>query len=110
MTDPILVTRNIALSSICLIQQMPGLMSFLEQSPGIKAAAYDSEDNKISIEYDQLQLNYTDLLAMLSAQGISCKKGVSFKIRAGWYEYLDTTARENASAPPPACCNKPPKR
>ena len=26
-----------------------------------------------------------------------------------WYDYLDTTARDNALAPPPACCNTPPR-
>ena len=105
-----MVTRNIYLRMSSSDATMNRLMSLVEETPSIKEAAYDSEDHKISIEYDQLLINFTGLLSILSAQGMNYKKGFGFKTRASWYDYLDTTARENASAPPPACCNKPPKR
>jgi hypothetical protein len=30
------------------------------------------------------------------------------RLKASWYQYTDTNARDNANAPPAACCNKLP--
>ena len=110
MTQSILVRRKIALSFIGSNEPISRSISLLADNPAISKVDYDSTDKSISIEYDQLLINYTDLLAILSKLDTSYKKGFGFKLRTNWYDYLDTTARENASAPPPACCNKPPKR
>ena len=110
MTHSIFVKRKIALSFIGSNEPIKKNMSLLRDNPAINKVSYNSSDKSISIEYDQLLINYTGLLAILSDLGVSFKKRFGFKLCSNWYDYLDTTARENALAPPPVCCNKTPKR
>ena len=102
--------RKIALSYTGSKEPVSKNIPLITDNPAIKKVDYDNTAENLLIEYDQLLLNYTGLLAILSGLGVSYKKGLIFNIHTSWYDYLDTTARENASAPPPACCNKPPKR
>lgn len=110
MKHSILVMRNIALSFIGSKEPINGSITLIKENSGINKVNYNSSDNSLSIEYDQLLINYSGLLALLSELDVNYKKGFGFKLRKNWYDYLDTTVRENAAAPPPACCNKPPKR
>ena len=110
MKHSILVQRKIAISFIGSNKPVNKNIDLIRDNPAIKKVDYDSTAENLLIEYDQLVLNFTGLLAILSELGINYKKGFVLNCRSSWYDYLDTTARENASAPPPACCNKPPKR
>lgn len=109
MKHSIFVKRKVALSFIGSKEPISKSISLIRNNPQIKKVDYAGADKSLLIEYDQLLLNFTGLLAILSGLGVSYKKGFIFNCRTSWYDYLDTTARENASAPPPACCNKPPK-
>ena len=110
MKHSILVRRKFALPFTGSKELKSRNISLIADNPVISKVEFDSTEKSISIEYDQLLTNYTGLLTILSGLGVNYKKGFGFKLRASWYDYLDTTARENASAPPPVCCNKPPKR
>lgn len=110
MTHSILAKRKIALYLFSSSKRMNSLIPYLEDNTGIKKAVFNEEGNFITIEYDQLVMNFSGLISILEQYDIEFKTGFRFKLCATWYDYLDNTARENAAAPPPACCNRPPKR
>ena len=84
--------------------------SILQQLDAVKSVRELAKNTAIEVEYDQCQTSYASLLALLNEQGVEVKGGWMSKLRAQWYDYIDTTARENAAAPPAACCNKPPRK
>ena len=63
----------------------------------------------LRVVYDQQCCSYMDVLDRLSGAGIRIRKGLLFGLKAHWLSYLDSAARQNASAPPPSCCGKPPR-
>lgn len=65
--------------------------------------------DQIEVTYDQQVNKFSDILLRLSDSGVKIKKGLLFGLKSFWLDYLDMVARENASAPPPNCCNKPPR-
>lgn len=63
----------------------------------------------LRVIYDQQCCSFMDVLNRLSEVGFKIKKGFLFGLKAHWLSYLDSAARENAAAPPPSCCGKPPR-
>lgn len=76
----------------------------------VKTVSTQMNKCAIEIEYDQCRISYSQIHEHLRQQGFALKSGWLDRIKLHWFDYLDTIARENASAPPPACCNKPPKQ
>lgn len=66
--------------------------------------------DQIEVTYDQQIYKFSDILPKLFDSGMKIEKGFLFGLKSSWLDYLDTVARANASAPPPSCCNKPPRR
>lgn len=63
----------------------------------------------LRVVYDQQHYSFMDILDRLSETGVRIKKGPLFGLKEHWLDYLDRAARQNASAPPPSCCGKPPR-
>jgi len=76
----------------------------------IRNIEYLTANKILLIEYDQQSVDFSGILSILTTQAISYKTGFIFNGLSSWYDYIDNTARDNSTAPPPACCNKPPKR
>jgi len=110
MNQPLLLKHEFKLSDVESLQTLNKKLSELQGKSGIQKAKYDDTHQSITIEYDQFVTSYTGLLALLSKLNIHYKKGFGFKLKTIWYDYLDSTSKANALAPPRACCNKPPKR
>jgi len=64
---------------------------------------------RLTVLYDVTQLDYRHLIEALERVGLRPRRGMLDRLRGGLYQYADTNARENAKAPPPPCCNKPPR-
>jgi len=77
--------------------------------PAVHEVVLDVANKQIHVGYDASQTDYQSILDALKDMGISQEKSAWNRLKAGWFQYLDTNARENARAAPPACCNKPPK-
>lgn len=110
MSNSIFTTRNIPLSSRSENESYQDLLVWLERLPAIKKADYVAKKNRIIVEYDLLKLSYRQLLSILVEKGIGIKKSFTFSLLSSWLNYIEKTAKENSKAPPPSCCNKPPKR
>lgn len=90
--------------------QIKAVLDLLDAETGIFKTSYDNQDNSILAEYDLLKVTYSNIKDILIAQKMCQPTGIKNRLLRAWYDYLDTTARDNVLAPPAACCNKPPRR
>lgn len=110
MNKSLLKKRNIPVSPNLTTEQIDEALVLLRKGTGVVKVVFDNQKPCISIEYDLLTNNYMELENLLIKQGIYQKDSIKLKLIAIWYDYLDTTARDNFLAPPASCCNKPPRR
>ncbi len=81
----------------------------LNALPGVANATADSAKHNLEVEYDAARIDYQAIMKTVESVGFPPSHGWSSRIRGSVYQFLDSNARDNAKAPPPACCNKPPK-
>jgi hypothetical protein len=110
MNKSVLTKRKIPIAPGCGQLQIKTISGVLEATSGIGHVSYDNNANTLSIEYDLLKISYTQIENILSDRQLNRIKSIRQRLLSIWYDYLDTTARDNALAPPAACCNKPPRR
>ena len=110
MTKSVLTKRKIPILPSCNSNQIKGVLSLLDGVTGMIKTSYDRQDNSILFEYDLLEITYSNIEGILIEQKMRQSVGIRRKLLRAWFDYLDTTARDNALAPPTACCNKPPRR
>jgi hypothetical protein len=65
-----------------------------------KILILDNNENILSVEYDALKIGYSKITTSLTDQKINQTKGIVQRLLSIWYDYLDTTTRDNALAPP----------
>ena len=110
MTKSVFVKRSFAIRATCSKIQVDQVLDNLDAISGVKSTAFNSQEHYLSIEYDLIKHSYSTLESMLVGLEVLDKKGIRQNLMSFWHEYLDTTQRDNALAPPAACCNKPPRR
>jgi hypothetical protein len=88
--------------------QIKAVLCVLKATSGIENVSYDKDENILSVECDALKIGYSRIESSLTDQKINQTKGIVERLLSIWYDYLDTTTRDNALAPPAACCNKTP--
>lgn len=110
MEKSILSKRKIPFSPGCKQLQVRKLTGVLEATTGIGNALFDTSEDHLIVEYDPIKIVYSNIEKILDDQQVNRAHGFKQGLLSIWYDYLDTTARDNALAPPPACCNKPPRR
>ncbi len=77
--------------------------------PGVRAVAANVDKHQIVVRYDVTETDYLSVLDALKNSGFPAADNWWARRKRDWYEFTEGNARENAKAPPPACCNKPPK-
>lgn len=77
--------------------------------PGVRKVAADVGKHQVVVLYDASQLAYQSVVEVLENTGFPPVDSWWSRFKGNWFQYTDTNARESAHAPPPACCNKPPK-
>jgi hypothetical protein len=110
MDKSILSKRKIPVSPGCRQLQDRKVTGVLEATSGIENVLFNTSGNHLFVEYDPIKIVYSNIEEILNDQQVSRAHGFKQGLLSIWYDYLDTTARDNALAPPPACCNKPPRR
>ena len=110
MDKPILSKRKIPVSPGCRQLQARKLTGVLEATSGIDNVLFNTGGNNLFVEYDPIKIVYSKIEKILDEQQVNRAHGFRQGLLSIWYDYLDTTLRDNALAPPPACCNKPPRR
>ena len=110
MSKSVLKIRKIPILSSYNSSQIKASLGLLDNITGIVITSYDSRSNSILFEYDLLKITYSSIVDILIEQKMCQSTGIRNKLLTIWFDYLDTTARDNALAPPAACCNKSPRR
>jgi copper chaperone CopZ len=77
--------------------------------PGILKVVADVAKRQVSVLYDATDSDYRSLVTALEETGFPPLDNRWSRLKAGWYQYSDTNARESAQVRPSACCNKPSK-
>ncbi len=103
------VTRHIPLSRALQDGEALELMQTLENLYGVTSVVIDKGNRQICVVYDASRVDYRTLILAVEEAGLARASGWWNGLKAKLYAYSDANARENAKAPPPACCNKPPK-
>ena len=110
MEKSILTKRKIPFPPGCKQLQIRKLKGVLEATTGIGNALFITSEDSLIVEYDPIKIAYSNIEKIVDDQQVNRAHGFKQGLLSIWYDYLDTTARDNALAPPPACCNKPPRR
>jgi hypothetical protein len=110
MNKSLLTKRKIPTTPGCKQLQVETVADVLKVTSGVENVLFDSNENILSVEYDFKKISYSQIENILGDQQINRAHGIRQRLLSIWYDYLDTTARDNALAPPAACCNKPPRR
>ena len=110
MEKSILTKRTISIASGCKQLQIKKVTDVLEATSGIENILFNTNEDNLLVEYDFIKIIYSSIGEILNDQQVNRAHGFKQGLLSIWYDYLDTTARDNALAPPPACCNKPPRR
>ncbi|PLX61818.1 heavy-metal-associated domain-containing protein [Sedimenticola selenatireducens] len=92
-----------------LSHEADGLL--LEQSlsalDGIRLVQIVPGRRRIRVTYDQTRIDFRQILERLESIGFPASDSWWSVRKAGWFQYLDRNARENAHAPEPPCCSNP---
>jgi hypothetical protein len=102
MDKSILSKRKIPVSPGCRQLQARKLMGVLEATSGIENVLFNTGDDYLFVEYDPIKIVYSNIEGTLDDQQVNRAYGFKQGLLSIWYDYLDTTARDNALAPPPA--------
>jgi hypothetical protein len=104
------VRREISLARPLLEQDIAELTRRLELLPGLKIFEADRGGTRMTVVYDASLLSYGVLTTALEDAGFALAPGWWNAMKIRIHDFTDSNARDNATAPPPACCNKPPKQ
>jgi copper chaperone CopZ len=103
------VRRRIAIPSLGATSDVAGIVAALEELEGVKSVDVELEKKRIHVAYDASRIDYHSITSLLSESGFPPLNSWWANMRAKMYQFTDSNARENANAPAPPCCNKPPK-
>jgi hypothetical protein len=81
----------------------------LQSMPGIRSVAADATRQQVVVLYDVTGTDYLTILAKLEDAGFPPLDNWWSRRKMHWYQFTDRNGRENAKAPPAACCSKPTK-
>lgn len=72
--------------------------------------ATDVDRHQVIVRYDASQSSYQSIVEVLGKTGFSPLDSWWNRVKGNCYQFSDTNVRDNAKAPPPACCNRPPRK
>ncbi|HQS58760.1 MAG: hypothetical protein B7Y56_10730 [Gallionellales bacterium 35-53-114] len=100
------VTRNIPLAHSTGEKWQDAAIKLLDIEP-IHEANID-QHGRLRISYDASFIGIRDIESLLDELGIKLKADFWWRIKSGWYSYVDENAQANACSSGGACCNRPP--
>lgn len=103
------VRRRIKLQSLGHAADALAVERALAELPGVVKVAADVEKHRVVVSYDASQQNFRNIVETMEKTGFPPLDNWWSRLKGSWYRFSDENARDNAKAPPPACCNKPPK-
>ncbi len=103
------VRRSISLPSMVHAADGMALERVVRAMPGVLDVASNVEKHRFVVRYNASQLNYHSIVELIEKTGFPPLDNWWSRFKGNLYRFSDDNARDNARAPPPACCNKPPK-
>ena len=103
------VRRRIKLPALVHADDTRAVERAVSALSGVRKVAMDVDKHQISVRYDARQSTYQAIVEVLENIGFPPLDDWWSRLKGSLYQYSDTNARDNAKAPPPACCNKPPR-
>lgn len=105
-----LVRRRFKIPALGEATDMPALTRAIEALPGVHEVRAEVARQRLVVHYAASKTDYRALCAALTRLGYAVAQDRWSALRGAWYQFTDNNVRENAQAPAPACCNKPPRR
>lgn len=102
------VRRRINISTLVHADDAMAIESTIGALPGVCKVFADVEKHRVTVRYDASQINYQAILDALENTSFPPMNSWWSRFKGGWFQFADVNARDNAKAPPAACCNKPP--
>jgi copper chaperone CopZ len=103
------VLRRIWVPALSSTKNSHRVEKVINELSGVNEIAVEVNAQKLWVLYDASQVNYQEIVEVLTGVGYPPADNWWTRFKGGIYQYSDTNARDNAKAPPPACCNKSPK-
>lgn len=104
------VSRKVRIPSLSHEADGVTLARALEATDGVKRATPDLAHHRLKIRYDASVIDYRALVIAMEEHGFPPARNWLARLKGNWYQFTDSNVRENANLPPPACCNKAPKK
>ena len=103
------VRRRIKVPALAHAADATAVERAVSALPGVRKVTTDLEKQRVVVRYDASQTAYQAIVETLKSADFPPLDSWWSRVKGNWYQSSDTNARDNARAPPPACCNKPPK-
>ena len=103
------VRRTLRLAGTVSADEVVRLKEPLESLEGLIGFSIEQGSDRLKVIYNVMKMDYQVLDKTLDALGCPLSSGSWSRIKGWFYQFSDTNARDNAKAPPPPCCNKPPR-
>jgi copper chaperone CopZ len=104
-----IVRRRIEVPALANDAEAKMVEQAVDALPGVANAAADIAKHHLEVEYDAALIDYQAIMKAVESAGFPPAHSWNSRAKASIYQFMDRNARDNAQAPPPACCNKPPK-
>ncbi len=103
------VSRNLRLVKPVSEDEAARITEALGSLEGLTGFKIEAGSDRLEVTYNVIKMDYQGLNKTLATLGCPLASGGWSRIKGWFYQFSDTTARDNAKAPPPPCCNKPPR-
>ena len=103
------VRRRINIPALVHAADALAVESAVSALSGVRKVATDVGKHQFVVRYDASQLGFQSIVEVLENTGFPPLDSWWSRLKGNWFQFTDTNARDNAKAPPPACCNKPPR-
>ncbi len=101
--------RTIHLPALSHTADTMAVEKAISEADGIIQLQINLGQKRLKVLYNTTITNFLTISELLEDIGFPPDDSRWNRFKASWYVYLDENARNNARAPAPPCCNKPPK-
>lgn len=100
------VSRTIPLAPVGAERLQEAMIQLRAIEPVIDAQV--DQRGQLHVSYDASSVGMQDIEMILDQAGIARAGTLWWKLKSGWYRFVDENAKSNARSGDGACCNRPP--
>ncbi|MFH1494374.1 MAG: hypothetical protein ABIG70_06215 [Pseudomonadota bacterium] len=100
------VSRKIPLAPVDAERLQEAVRQLRAVEPVIDAQV--DQRGQLHVSYDASSVGMGDIEMILDKAGIARAGTLWWKLKSGWYRFVDENAQSNARSGDGACCNRPP--